>query len=70
MRQTARQAHWAIWVRKEMVKMPLMNLKYDLQMTRGQTRSWDEDIAVERCQSLVATPPNGQLSFFCFAMER
>ena len=39
-----------------------MKPKFDLQMTRGQTRLRDEDTVVERYQSLVGNPPNRLLS--------
>ena len=46
-----------------------MKLKFDLQLTQGQTRPPDEDIVVDRYQSVVANPPNRPLSCF-FAIER
>ena len=67
-RKTTTEAHRAISVRKEMVKVPLMKLKFDLQMTRGQTRPRHEDGVVERYQSVVANPANWRQAVF--AMER
>ena len=57
-RQTATEGHRATRVRKEMVKVPLMKLKVNVQMTRGHTRPRDEDTVLERYQILVASPPN------------
>ena len=68
--QGAVEVHQAIWVRKEMVNVPVMKLKFNLHMTRWQTRPHDEDIVVERYESLVANPPNRLLScFFSREME-
>ena len=45
-----------------------MKLKFDLQMTRLETRPRDEDTVVELYRSLVANLPNGPLS--CFLLWR
>ena len=60
----AMEAHLAICVRKEMVKVALMKLKVDVQMVKGRTRPRDEDTAVQRQQSLAVNPLNRPLSYF------
>ena len=58
------EAHWAICICKEVVKVPIMKLKFDLQTVKGQTKPRDEDAVVQRRQSLMTNPPNRPLSFF------
>ena len=53
-RCTATEANRAIWVRKQMVKVPLIKLKFNLQITRRQGRLPNEDFDVETYQSLFA----------------
>ena len=62
MGQSATEAHPAIGVRKQIVKVPPMKLKFGLQMTRWHTRPRDEDTVVVRSQSLVANLPSRPLS--------
>ena len=65
------EAYRAIWVRKEMIKVPPMKMKFDLHMTKGQTSPRDEDTVVQRQQSLMANTPNRPLScFFILAGRR
>ena len=64
MQRDATEAHRGISVREEMVTVPLMKLKFDLRMVKGQTRPRDEDRVVQRQQRLLANPPNRPLGCF------
>ena len=45
------------WIKKELVKIQLTKIKFDTDLTRGQTRERDEDSVLSRIASLRTNPP-------------
>ena len=45
------------WIKKELVKIQLTKIKFDTDLTRGQTRERDEDLVLSRIASLRTNPP-------------
>ena len=45
------------WIKKELVKIQLTKIKFDTDLTRGQTREGDEDSVLSRIASLRTNPP-------------
>ena len=53
----ARETLWTTWIKKELVKIQLTKMKFDSDLTRGQTRERDEDLVLSRIASLRTNPP-------------
>ena len=45
------------WIKKELVKIQLTKIKFDTDLTRGQTRERDEDSVLSRIASLRTNSP-------------
>ena len=45
------------WIKKEIVKIQLTKIKFDTDLTPGQTRERDEDSVLSRMASLRTNPP-------------
>ena len=45
------------WIKKELVKIQPTKIKFDTDLTRGQTRERDEDSVLSRIASLMTNPP-------------
>ena len=45
------------WIKKELVKIQLTKIRFDTDLTRGQTRERDEDSILSRIASLRTNPP-------------
>ena len=45
------------WIKKELVKIQLTKIKFDTELTCGQTRERDEDSVLSRIASLRTNPP-------------
>ena len=45
------------WIKKKLVKIQLTKIKFDTDLTRGQTRQRDEDSVLSRMASLRTNPP-------------
>ena len=51
------EAFRTTWIKKELVKIQLTKIKFDTDLTLGQTRERDEDSVLSRIASLRTNPP-------------
>ena len=53
----AKETFRTTWIKKELVKIQLTKIKFDTDLTHGQTRERDEDSILSRIASLRTNPP-------------